>query len=158
MKSLNLFSPLIPSANAQEALYTEDLQTLSPGMESGGMTRVLPFPVLLAEANAAVKEITPEEVLNLQSRRKRFYLIDVRDESEWNDGHCKGAIHIPRDILGSKATTSIPNRKAVIVLYCVCGYRSKLAVQNLQEMGYTNVRSMAGGIRSWHDKGFPEER
>lgn len=81
-------------------------------------------------------------------------LIDVREDSEWAQGHAQGAIHIGRGVLERDIERAIPDRDAAIVLYCGGGYRSALAADSLQKMGYSNVFSMAGGWRDWCAAGF----
>jgi rhodanese-related sulfurtransferase len=130
--------------------------TTTAGAHSGQPTRVR--PTLMAQSVPAVREITPEEVVELQSHKRHFFFIDVRRDYEWNEGRCKGATHIERNILEREIEKRIPNHKAIIVLYCASGYRSGLAASQIQKLGYSNVRSMAGGLRSWHEKAYPEER
>ena len=83
-----------------------------------------------------------------------FRLIDVREESEWAAGHLPQAEHLGRGILERDIEERVPDTAAPIVLYCGGGYRSALAAKSLQEMGYTNVLSLAGGIRAWRDAGL----
>jgi len=82
----------------------------------------------------------------------------VREDHEWADGRAAGAMHIGRGILERDIEKQIPNLDSEIVLYCGGGYRSALAADNIQKMGYKRVFSMAGGIRGWRDRGLPEER
>jgi rhodanese-related sulfurtransferase len=88
---------------------------------------------------------------------ERFHFIDVREESEFLRDRAAGARHIGRGVLERDIETAIPERTADIVLYCGGGFRSALAAESLQRMGYTNVRSMAGGIRAWREAGYPLE-
>ncbi|MDX1975357.1 MAG: rhodanese-like domain-containing protein [Rickettsiales bacterium] len=90
-------------------------------------------------------------------RSQHIVLIDVREESEFAAGHAQGAIHLGRGIIERDIESSVPAKDAKIVLYCGGGYRSALAADNLQKMGYTNVWSMSGGWRAWCEKGFPKE-
>jgi rhodanese-related sulfurtransferase len=96
-----------------------------------------------------VKEITGAEVLALQETGKPFELIDVREESEFAASHIPGARHIGKGILERDIEQAVPNPAAEVILYCGGGFRSALAADTLQRMGYTNVRSMAGGFRHW---------
>jgi rhodanese-related sulfurtransferase len=82
-----------------------------------------------------------------------FHLVDVREESEWEAGHLPGAVHIGKGVLERDIEKLIPNTGAPIVLYCGGGYRSALAADALQKMGYTNVKSMDGGFSAWRDAG-----
>ena len=88
---------------------------------------------------------------------KPFNFIDVREDHEWQEGRARGSTHLGRGIIERDIEKVVPDYAAEIVLYCGGGYRSALACDNLQKMGYTNVFSMAGGIRSWRELGFPEE-
>ncbi|MGD1210541.1 MAG: rhodanese-like domain-containing protein [Candidatus Acidiferrales bacterium] len=86
---------------------------------------------------------------------EKFILVDTREDSEWARGHIPGAIHLGRGIIERDIEKTVPDRDAVIVLYCGGGYRSALAADNLQKMGYRNVISMDGGWRGWTEAGFP---
>ena len=89
---------------------------------------------------------------------KHFHLVDVREESEWANGHLPGARHLCKGIIERDIESTIPDLHAEIVLYCGGGFRSALSADNLQKMGYTNVVSMDGGWRGWTEAGFPVER
>jgi rhodanese-related sulfurtransferase len=86
---------------------------------------------------------------------EKFILVDTREDSEWSRGHIPGAIHLGRGIIERDIEKMVPDRDAVIVLYCGGGYRSALAADNLQKMGYRSVISMDGGWRGWTEAGFP---
>jgi rhodanese-related sulfurtransferase len=86
---------------------------------------------------------------------EKFILVDTREDSEWARGHIPGAIHLGRGIIERDIEKTVPDRDAVIVLYCGGGYRSALAADNLQKMGYRKVISMDGGWRGWTEAGFP---
>jgi rhodanese-related sulfurtransferase len=116
------------------------------------------FEKLCEGARANVKEVTAEDVAGRIARGDPFALVDVREESEFAAGRIKGARHIGRGILERDIEKAIPDLGAEIVLYCGGGYRSVLAAESLQKMGYTNVTSMAGGWRGWTAKGLPTER
>lgn len=115
------------------------------------------FLKLCEDARSRVKEISANEVARRLERRDIFYLIDVREESEWAAGHVKRASYMGKGILERDIEKRIPELDADIVLYCRSGFRSLLAADNLQRMGYTNVRSLAGGFREWSAKGLPVE-
>jgi rhodanese-related sulfurtransferase len=115
------------------------------------------FLALVDDAKSRVREITPDNVRGKLSGGVQFHLVDVREDREWDNGHIRGAIHLSRGILERDVETVIPDRGAEIVLYCGGGYRSALSGDNLQKMGYTNVKSMAGGWREWTARGFPLE-
>jgi rhodanese-related sulfurtransferase len=88
-------------------------------------------------------------------RREKFILVDVREESEFAKDHLPGAIHLGKGIIERDIEARVPGLDAEIVLYCGGGFRSALAADNLQKMGYTNVISMDGGIRDWRERGYP---
>jgi rhodanese-related sulfurtransferase len=116
------------------------------------------FLKLVNDAKSRVKEIDIEGYKKIVSSGEPHVLVDTREESEWTAGHVRGAVHlgkgiIERDIEGKYSDLSTP-----LVLYCGGGFRSALAADNLQKMGYTNVQSMDGGIRVWREKQYPLER
>lgn len=104
---------------------------------------------LVASARERVREVTPDEV---RGQQPGVVIIDVREQNEWNLGHVPGALYIGRGVLESAIEERVP-REASIVLYCASGNRSILAAVVLQEMGYTEVASMIGGMRGWVDSG-----
>lgn len=114
------------------------------------------FVALVDAAKQRIQEISVDQVRDRQMQADPFYLIDVREESEWQAGHIVEAMHLGRGILERDIEQRIPDPNAEIVLYCGGGYRSALAADNLQQMGYTQVKSMAGGIRDWRAAGYPE--
>jgi len=113
------------------------------------------FLRLVEDAKGRVREVTIDEVKGLLDEGAGFYLIDVREESEWAKGHLPKAIHLGKGIIERDIETTIDDPHAPIVLYCGGGFRSALAADNLQKMGYTNVLSMDGGIRDWREKKYP---
>lgn len=116
------------------------------------------FLQLVNDAKTRVKELTIDQVVEKQRRGEKFAFVDVREDSEWAAGRAKGAIHLGKGIIERDAEDKLPQKDAEIVLYCGGGFRSALAADNLQKMGYTRVYSMDGGIRGWREKGLPEER
>lgn len=103
-----------------------------------------------------VREIDVEEVRRrLESGKVK--LIDVREDSEWAAGHARGAEHMGRGVIERDIEVRVPDKSAELILYCGGGFRSALATDNLQKMGYTNVLSMAGGWRAWQAAGGPIE-
>src|SRR6267378_1123028 len=84
-------------------------------------------------------------------------LIDVRENNEWQAGHARGAQHLGKGVIERDIEQSVPDKKTELILYCGGGFRSALAADNLQKMGYTNVASMAGGWRAWQAAGGPVE-
>jgi rhodanese-related sulfurtransferase len=116
------------------------------------------FLKLVNEAKARIRECDAARTCDRQERGESFHMIDVREESEWHNGRIAGAVHIGRGIIERDIERRVPDHGAEIILYCGGGYRSALAADALQQMGYTNVFSMAGGWRVWNEKGFPIER
>ena len=113
------------------------------------------FERLVQRAKESIQETSVIEVKARLERAEAIYFIDVREDHEWQKGHVSGAIHIGRGILERDIERQIPNKQAAIVLYCGGGYRSALAAMNLGEMGYTEVRSLAGGFKAWGSAGYP---
>jgi rhodanese-related sulfurtransferase len=113
------------------------------------------FLQIVQDAKKRVKELSVDQVKSMQDRGHRFVLVDVREESEWARDHLPGAVHLGKGIIERDVERAIPGPETEIVLYCGGGFRSALAAENLQRMGYTNVFSMDGGIRGWRDKGYP---
>jgi rhodanese-related sulfurtransferase len=115
------------------------------------------FLRIVDEARVRIKETDVTGVKALRDRGASFYLVDVREESEWASGRVPGAVHMGKGIIERDIEGRIPDRDAHVVLYCGGGFRSALVADNLQRMGYTNVYSMDGGIRSWRAVGLPIE-
>jgi rhodanese-related sulfurtransferase len=115
------------------------------------------FEKLCEDARARVREITVDEVKRRLDAGKKFLLIDVREDHEWLQDHAAGAEHLGRGIIERDIEKTAPDKDAEIVLYCGGGFRSALAADNLQKMGYTNVLSMAGGIKAWREADYPLE-
>jgi len=113
------------------------------------------FLEIAEDARSRVKEISVEETL--KKVKNGANLIDVREDNEWNDGHAGGAIHLGRGIIERDIIGKFPDKNADLILYCGGGYRSALAADNLQKMGYTNVLSMAGGWSAWKEANAPIE-
>ncbi len=113
------------------------------------------FLEIVDDAKSRIQQNDVRAVKAMLDTERRFYLVDVREDSEWNAGHLPRAIHLGKGIVERDIETAIPDLDAEIVLYCGGGYRSALAADHLQQMGYTNVWSMDGGIRLWRDAGYP---
>lgn len=109
------------------------------------------FLAIVNDARSRVTECTVADVSAWQAANDTFRLVDVREESEWNRGHLPGAEHLGKGIIERDVEEKIPDHSEKIVLYCGGGYRSALAADNLQKMGYTNVISMDGGFRGWKE-------
>ena len=105
---------------------------------------------LLKEARAQIREVTPQEVDALPSGTA---VVDVREDSEWDQGHLPGAVHISKSYVEQQIENAVPDRDAPVVLYCAGGVRSLFAAQTLEQLGYTNVASMSGGFQAWKSAG-----
>src|SRR5947208_4884048 len=108
---------------------------------------------LLKDARSQVPEVTPAE---LSRQSPRPVVIDVREKQETDQGMLPGARHVPRGFLELRIEEAVPDRGADVVLYCASGTRSLLAARTLEDMGYTRVRSLAGGFGAWKDAGLPQ--
>jgi rhodanese-related sulfurtransferase len=113
------------------------------------------FLQIVEDAKKRVREVTVDQVKAKLEGAENFLLIDVREESEWAKDHLPGAIHLGKGVIERDIEQRVPELNTPMVLYCGGGFRSALAADNLQKMGYTNVVSMDGGIRGWREKGFP---
>jgi rhodanese-related sulfurtransferase len=119
------------------------------------MSRSPAFCALVEDAKRRIREMTVHEVRRRDQDGENFHLVDVREESEFARDRLAGATHLARGIIERDIDDWIPERDALIVLYCGGGNRSALAVDNLQKMGFQNVWSMEGGIRAWRAAGYP---
>jgi rhodanese-related sulfurtransferase len=113
------------------------------------------FLKIVDDAKTRVSESNVDEVKKKMDRGEKFVLVDVREESEFSKDHLPNAIHLGKGIIERDIEARVPDLDAEIVLYCGGGFRSALAADNLQKMGYKNVISMDGGIRDWREKGYP---
>ncbi|TMA97587.1 MAG: sulfurtransferase [Deltaproteobacteria bacterium] len=113
------------------------------------------FLRLVADAKTRIRETAPEEVRRRQQAGDRFHLVDVREDREWQQGHAPGAVHLSKGIIERDIEKTIPDHDVEIVLYCGGGFRSALAADALQKMGYRRVVSMDGGWRRWTELGYP---
>ena len=115
------------------------------------------FLKLVNDAKTRIREVTVAETQKRLKINSKAKLIDVREDNEWAEGHARGAIHMGRGVIERDIVHQIPDKSAEIILYCGGGYRSALAADNLQKMGYTNVLSMAGGWTAWKEAKAPIE-
>jgi rhodanese-related sulfurtransferase len=113
------------------------------------------FLRIVQDAKTRIREIGLAEVKRKLDAGERFHLVDVREESEWAKSHLPGARHLGKGVLERDIEKAIPDPGAEIVLYCGGGFRSALAADNLQKMGYTRVLSMADGFRGWSEAKYP---
>jgi len=116
------------------------------------------FLKLVNDAKSRVKETNVPEVKKRLDAGDKFVLVDTREDNEWARGHLPGAIHLCKGIIERDIEAAVPDKNAEVILYCGGGFRSALAADNLQKMGYTNVISMDGGWRGWTESGFPVEK
>ena len=115
------------------------------------------FEKLCEEVRTRIREISPAEA-HRRVTNGEVKLLDVREDHEWSEGRARGAAHLGRGIIERDIEKAVADPAATIVLYCGGGYRSALAAENLQKMGYKNVLSMTGGYKGWKAAGLPEER
>lgn len=116
------------------------------------------FLKIVDDAKTRVRETTVDKVKTRMDKSEKFVLIDVREESEFAKDHLPGAIHLGKGVIERDIEARVPDLNTEMVLYCGGGFRSALAADNLQKMGYKNVISMDGGIRDWREKGYPLTR
>jgi rhodanese-related sulfurtransferase len=107
------------------------------------------FLQIVQDAKTRVRETTVDEVKARLDRGEKFQLVDVREESEYAKDHLPGAIHLGKGVIERDIESRVPDLNAPLVLYCGGGFRSALAADNLQKMGYTDVISIDGGVREW---------
>ncbi|MHC4268638.1 MAG: rhodanese-like domain-containing protein [Planctomycetota bacterium] len=115
------------------------------------------FLNIVNDAKSRISETNVEDLKVKMDRGEKFILVDVREESEWEKGHIINAIYIGKGVIERDIEKKISNTEAEIILYCGGGFRSALAADNIQKMGYTNVSSMEGGYSGWVGAGYPVE-
>jgi rhodanese-related sulfurtransferase len=115
------------------------------------------FLKLVNDSKSRVREVTVDETRERMRADNGVRLIDVREDDEWRAGHAEGAEHLGKGIIERDIESTVPDKAAEVILYCGGGFRSALAADVLQEMGYTNVFSLAGGWKAWKDSGAPIE-
>jgi rhodanese-related sulfurtransferase len=113
------------------------------------------FESIVDDAKSRVHEVSVDETLKRINRGAK--LIDVREDNEWDAAHALGAIHLGRGVIERDIVQTFPGKNSELILYCGGGYRSALAADMLQKMGYTNVHSMAGGWKAWKEAEAPIE-
>jgi|SRR5262249_3466622 len=116
------------------------------------------FLKIVDDARARIKETNVDEVKKKLDRSEKLLLIDVREENEFSKDHLPGAIHLGKGVIERDIESRVPDLNTPMILYCGGGFRSALAADNLQKMGYTNVLSMDGGVRGWRERSFPMTR
>ena len=120
---------------------------------------------LVGEAKGRIREVSAADAAEAVKKSSQTMILDVREPAEWAEGHIPGAVHVPRGMLEAKADLEYANREPLladrtrpIIIHCASGARSAMAADVLQQMGFTNVASMAGGIVAWKEKGLPVEK
>jgi len=116
------------------------------------------FLALVNDAKRRVKETNVRDVKHRIDAGEKFILIDVREESEWANGHLPGAIHLGKGIIERDIEQRVPAVDTKLILYCGGGFRSALVADNLQKMGYTNIESMDGGWKGWLNAGYSTQK
>ena len=116
------------------------------------------FLKIVEESRKRVRENSVDEVKAKLDRGEKFVLVDVREDNEWAKDHLPGAVHLGKGIIERDIEEKYPDLNTPLVLYCGGGFRSAMAADNLQKMGYTNVISMDGGVREWRGKSYPMEK
>ena len=116
------------------------------------------FLALVQAAKRKVQETSIEVVASRMKRGEKLLIVDTREDDEWRAGHISGAIHLGKGVIERDIEARIPDKSAEIILYCGGGFRSALAADALQQMGYTRVVSMDGGYRGWNEAGLPTEK
>ena len=114
------------------------------------------FQRLVADAKQRITEVSTDDA-RAAVERGEAVLIDVREESDWREGHARGAKHLSRGVIELEIEEQLPDPNRPIICYCGGGSRSALVADSLQKMGYTNVRSLAGGLKAWKEAGLPTE-
>ena len=122
------------------------------------MAHAAKFLALVNDAKMRVKETNVADVKRRMDAGEKFVLVDVREESEWAQGHLPGAFHLGKGIIERDVEQRVPDSGAKIILYCGGGFRSALAADNLQKMGYSDVESMDGGWKGWIGAGLPTQK
>jgi rhodanese-related sulfurtransferase len=115
------------------------------------------FLKIVNDAKSRVKEVTVAETQERLAANPDALLVDVREDNEWHAAHAQGAEHLGKGVIERDIETVVPDKSTELILYCGGGYRSALATDSLQKMGYTNVWSMAGGWKAWKESGAPIE-
>ena len=122
------------------------------------MTHTPEFLKLVDDAKSRIRQIDIEGYKKMVAANEAHVLVDTREDREWADGHVAGAVHLSKGIIERHIETKYPDKAAALVLYCGGGFRSALAADNLQRMGYTNVVSLDGGWRALKESGLPLEK
>jgi len=119
----------------------------------------------VADAKSRIREVSAADAAAAAKQNSKTVILDVREPAEWSEGHVPGALHVPRGMLEAKADLEYANREPAladrgtpIIVHCASGARSAMAADVLQQMGFRDVKSMAGGIQAWKQAGLPIEK
>ncbi len=121
------------------------------------MSHTSGFLDMVNKAKAKIKECDIHDVKKKMDAGEKFHLVDTREDMEWQAGRIEGAIHLGKGVIERDIEGKIPNKDDQIILYCGGGFRSALAADALQQMGYKNVISMDGGFRAWREAAYPQD-
>ena len=113
------------------------------------------FLSIVNDAKTRIKEADFRDIKKRLDAGEKMIVVDTREDNEWAKGHIPGAVHLGKGVIERDVEKTIPDKNAPLVLYCGGGFRSALAADNLQKMGYKNVLSMDGGWRAWTEANFP---
>lgn len=127
-------------------------------MSGGAKAHNEAFLALVNDAKSRVHQIDIEGYRRMQDAGEAHILVDIREDNEWAAGHASGAVHLGKGIIERDIETKVPDRSTKLILYCGGGFRSALAADNLQKMGYTSAISLDGGWRAWTQAGLPIEK
>jgi len=116
------------------------------------------FLKLVNEAKKKIKETNVSDVKRRMDAGEKLILVDTREDAEWANGHIAGAVHMGRGVIERDIEARVPHTGTKLILYCGGGFRSALAAESLQKMGYSNVESMDGGWKGWLEAGFPTSK
>jgi rhodanese-related sulfurtransferase len=122
------------------------------------MTHNPGFLKLVDDSKTRIRQTDINGYKKMLAEGQRPLLIDTREDNEWAAGHAAGAVHLSKGIIERDIETKVPDKNTTMVLYCGGGFRSALAADALQKIGYTNVISLDGGWRAWQQSGMPVER
>ena len=116
------------------------------------------YTALVKDAKTRIKEINIDQYKKLSSSGEKVMVVDVREDSEWAEGHAASAVHMSKGVIEREIEAKVPRKDAKVVLYCGGGSRSALAADALQKMGYTNIFSLDGGFTAYKKAGLPTEK
>jgi rhodanese-related sulfurtransferase len=125
---------------------------------ASSMTHSPEFLKLVNDAKSRIQQIDIEAYKKIAAAGEKHILIDTREDGEWTAGHVAGAVHMSKGVIERDIETKVPDKSAKLILYCGGGFRSALAADNLQKMGYTNAISLDGGWRALQSSGLPLEK